>query len=132
MRPKDAILPEAEQQTTHNTTLASVSTAMVRLHKDQFGRGPTRASSGWTDDDTIVTTLHDAMLPAERKLAGLGQIERVLESRLSFQEATRDEFIDAVQQIVGREVESFASACDPRTDVIWEIFRFEAQPAPGR
>jgi uncharacterized protein YbcI len=118
-------MSEAEQHEAPGSTLASLSNAMVRLHKEQFGRGPTKARSGWTNDDTIVTTLEEALLPAERKLVALGQIERVQESRLSFQEATRDDFIQAAQEIVGREVHGFASACDPRTEMIWEIFTFK-------
>lgn len=108
------------------STLASLSNAMVRLHKEQFGRGPTRTRSAWADDDTLVTTLHDALLPAERALVSLGRVERVLEARLNFQEATRDRFITVAEGIVGRRVKSFASACDPRTEVVWEIYEFEA------
>lgn len=115
----------AGQSDAPGSTLASFSNAMVRLHKEQFGRGPTRVRSGWADDNTIVTTLHEALLPAERKLVALGQLDRVQETRLHFQEATRVEFIEVAELLVGREVESFASACDPRTEVIWEIFAFK-------
>lgn len=114
-----------QQQDAQGSALAAFSNAMVRLHKEQFGRGPTRARSAWADDDTIVTTLHEALLPAERKLAALDQVEQVLVSRLNFQEATRREFIQVAEEIIGRQVESFASACDPRTEVIWEIFAFK-------
>ena len=33
--------------------MSAVSNAMVALHKEQFGRGPTRATSHFAGDDTI-------------------------------------------------------------------------------
>ena len=111
------------------TVLADVANAMVRLHKQQFGRGPTAARANYTGDDGMVVSLREGLLPAERGLVELGEIQRVQESRLFFQEATRGLFIDAIEEIVQRKVTSFASACDPRTEVIWEIFEFE--PATG-
>ena len=98
---------------------------MVTLHKQQFGRGPTAARADFAGEDVIVVTLREALLPAERALAELGETERVQQSRLFFQEATRELFIETMEKIVGRRVHSFASSCDPRTEVVWETFEFE-------
>jgi len=106
--------------------LASVSNAMVALHKEQFGRGPVTARSYFAGPDTLVCVLEDALLPAERKLVEMGDHQRVRESRVAFQVATTDEFITAVEQIVGRKVRAFASATDVVQNVVFENFVFES------
>jgi uncharacterized protein YbcI len=109
--------------------LAAVSNAMVALHKEQFGRGPTGARSHFAGPDALLCVLYDALLPAERKLAERGDHQRVRESRLAFQAATRDEFVAAVEQIVGRKVRAFASATDVAENVVFENFDFEPDVA---
>src|SRR3954470_316328 len=106
------------------SVLSSVSNAMVALHKEQFGRGPVRARSGFSDDDTLVCTLQDALLPAETALVEIGHQEQVQQSRLFFQTATRQRFIEVVEDIVGRKVVAFSSATDPEAAVVWEVFTF--------
>ena len=93
--------------------MAAVSRAMVALHKEQFGRGPTRARSNFAGRDTVVCVLENVLLPAELKLVEMGELERVREGRVSFQAATEGEFVTAVEQILYRKVRAFASAVDP-------------------
>jgi uncharacterized protein YbcI len=112
-----------EEHTT--SLLASISNAMVALHKEQFGRGPMRARSHFAGPNTLVCVLEDALLPAERKLVDMGEHQRVRESRLAFQAATTEEFVGAVEQVVGRKVRAFASATDVAQDVVFENFAFE-------
>jgi uncharacterized protein YbcI len=107
------------------SVLAAVSVAMVALHKEQFGRGPTRARTNFAGDNTLVCVLEDAMLPAERAMAAMGEQQRVRESRDAFQAATRDRFVEAVEQLVSRPVVAFASAIDPDEGVVWEVFNFK-------
>jgi uncharacterized protein YbcI len=109
--------------------LASVSNAMVRLHKEQFGRGPTKARSHFAGRDTLVSVLENTLLPAELALVEMGQQERVQESRLFFQTATRGKFITAVEEIVGRKVVAFSSATDPDAATVWEIYNFRSSDA---
>jgi uncharacterized protein YbcI len=117
-------LDEAQQDGGRGSVLASVTNAMVALHKEQFGRGPVRAHTTFTDDDTLVCTLRGALLPAEVAMTEMGHQARVQESRLFFQMATRDKFIAAVEELTGRKVEAFSSATDPDAAVVWEIFKF--------
>jgi Na+-translocating membrane potential-generating system (MpsC) len=53
--------------------LAAISTEMVRLYKDQFGRGPNRVRTYWCGDDIVTTVLEDTLTPAERNLAKMGE-----------------------------------------------------------
>jgi len=113
---------ETEQR---SSAMLAVSNAMVRLHKEQFGRGPTKARSYYAGPDTLLSILENVLVPAEQKLIEIGQEERVRDTRTSFQAATQAEFIAAVEQIVHRKVRAFASAVDVKADLAYEIFTFE-------
>jgi uncharacterized protein YbcI len=107
--------------------LAAVSNAMVALHKEQFGRGPTNARSNFAGPDALVCVLDDALLPAERKMVDMGEHHRVRETRSAFQVAAADDFVRAVEQIVQRKVRAFASATDAINNVVFENFVFESE-----
>jgi uncharacterized protein YbcI len=111
--------------TQQAASMRAVSNALVALHKEQFGRGPTLARSHFAGPDSLVCILQDALLPAERAMVEMGEAQRVRESRMWFQVATSQKFIDAVERIVARKVYSFASASDPERGVVMEIFVFE-------
>src|SRR4051794_40908252 len=81
----------------HGVMAAAVANAMVKLHKEQFGRGPTHAKAMFAGADVLVCVLEDALLPSERRMVEIGQKERVRDTRISFQAATADEFKSAVE-----------------------------------
>ena len=109
------------------TVMQAVSNAMVRLHKEQFGRGPTIARSYFAGPDTLVCTLEDTLLPAERTMVEMGEQQRVRESRMFLQVASQATFVAAVEQLVSRKVRAFASASDPDRSVVMECFTFEPE-----
>lgn len=47
---------------------AAISNAVVRIHSQYLGRGPTRART-FHRENTVVTILEDALTKAERTLA---------------------------------------------------------------
>jgi hypothetical protein len=49
----------------------------------------------------------------------------VRESRIAFQVAAADDFVRAVEEIVERKVQAFASATDVGKNVVFENFTFE-------
>ena len=110
---------------THRSELEQMSNAMVRIYKEEFGRGPTRARSGYVGPNMIVSTLENSMTPAERSMVKRGAHLRVNETRLWFQEATRDEFMSTVEEITGRKVSAFMSGMDSYADVAVETFCLE-------
>jgi uncharacterized protein YbcI len=101
---------------------AAISREMVRLYKEQFGRGPTKARTEFAGADTIVSTLEDSFTPAERRLAEMGQMDRLRDIRTYFQHATEDEFCEAVERLVGRKVRGFTSGLDVSRDISTEVF----------
>jgi uncharacterized protein YbcI len=111
--------------------LSAVSNALVTLHKEQFGRGPTRARANFAGDDTLVCVLEDALLPAERVMVQMGEQQRVRESRVALQAATSGTFVDAIEEIVDRKVTAFASAIDADQGVVWEVFNLSPREPSG-
>jgi uncharacterized protein YbcI len=108
------------------STLAEISREMVRLYKEQFGRGPTRARSNFAGPDTLICTLEDTFTPAERRLAEMGEDQRLRDTRLYFQHATEAQFSEVVERVLGRKVRAFISGIDTGHDVSAEIFYLEA------
>jgi uncharacterized protein YbcI len=107
---------------------AEISREMVRLYKDLFGRGPTRARTEFAGPDAVICTLENTFTPAERRLAELGEHQRLRDTRLYFQAATEDKFREAVERATGRKVRAFISGLDAETDVCAEVFYLERKP----
>ena len=109
--------------------MLELSNAMVRLYKEVFGRGPTKARAHFAGPDTLVVVLENSMTVAERNLALLGEHQRLRDARLFFQYAVEQEFCQAVERILGRRTVAFVSGIDTREDVAVEIFTLEPEPA---
>jgi uncharacterized protein YbcI len=125
--------PTASEERT--SVLMEVSNVMVRLYKEQFGRGPTKARSHWAGPDVIVSFLEDTLTPAERNLAAMGAHQRLRDTRMYFQYASLREFCEPVERITGRKVRSFHSSVDTKVDglaVETFIFYPEGEDGPSR
>src|SRR5215218_3361031 len=96
---------------------AEISREMVRLYKEQFGRGPTKAKTEFAGPDTVLCTLENSLTPAERSLAKMGEHQRLRDTRLYFQHATKDAFIETVERLLNRKVRAFNSSIDTHNDV---------------
>jgi uncharacterized protein YbcI len=112
---------------TGESVTARVSNEMVRIYKDLFGRGPTRARTNFAGPDVLVCTLEDSFTPAERTLAEMGEHQRLRDVRLFFQYAREDDFREAIETITGRRVRAFVSGTDTRQDVSAELFYLEPE-----
>jgi uncharacterized protein YbcI len=112
--------PDAEigdgRRTEAQSALASISSEMVRLYKEQFGRGPTKARTNWSGRDVLVVLLEDTLTPAERNLVALGEFQRLRDTRMLFQYARVAQFCEPVERLTGRKVRSFISGIDAAAD----------------
>jgi uncharacterized protein YbcI len=102
----------------HISVLSEISNEMVRLYKEQFGRGPTKARTTWAGDDLLITVLEDTLTAAERTLVKLGEHGRLRETRLFFQYAAVRDFCEPVERITGRKVKGFISGQDSHAEGI--------------
>jgi uncharacterized protein YbcI len=109
----------------HLPLMMEISNEMVRIYKQQFGRGPTRARTNFAGRDTIVSTLEDSLTPAERNLAAMGEHQRLRDTRMLFQYVSRTEFCESIERLTGRRVRAFVSGIDTENDVSSEVFYLE-------
>jgi uncharacterized protein YbcI len=96
--------------------LLEISNAMVRVYKDQFGRGPERARALWAGPDALVVFLERTLTPAERNLVRLGEHERIRNMRTFFQYTAVTGFCEPIEHITGRKVKAFLSGIDTHVD----------------
>jgi uncharacterized protein YbcI len=126
----DGVLETAAQD--RKPVPLAISNAMVKLYKEMFGRGPTRASTNFAGSDIVVSTLRDTLTPAERNMVRLGEHQRLRDIRMLFQYASEDELRGIIEKITGRKVVAFVSGLDTGQDVATEVFYLEPQEGADR
>ncbi len=123
--------PTAEEPSAHDSIRAEISREMVRLYKEQFGRGPTKARTEFAGTDVVICTLENSLTPAERRLAEMGEHQRLRDTRMYFQHATENQFREVIEDLLGRRVRAFVSGIDTTTDVSSEVFHLETEGEAG-
>ncbi|MDQ3726353.1 MAG: DUF2294 domain-containing protein [Actinomycetota bacterium] len=116
---------DAEGDDRRDSVRAEISRQMVRLYKEQFGRGPTKARTDFAGPDIVICTLEESLTPAEQRLAEMGEHQRLRDTRMYFQHASEKEFRGVIEGLLGRKVRAFISGIDTGEDVSSEIFYLE-------
>jgi uncharacterized protein YbcI len=114
----------------HDSIRAEISREMVRLYKELFGRGPTKARTEFAGADLVICTLENTFTPAERSLAEMGEHQRLRDTRMYFQAATADRFRGVIERVTGRTVRAFISGLDAGADICCEVFYLESDRPP--
>jgi uncharacterized protein YbcI len=108
---------------------AAIARAVVRLHRDQIGRGPTKARAFFRDN-TVVVILEDILSKGERSLVAAGEEEAVLEIRRTFQATMRESLIATVERLTGCKVVAFMSMSHIDPEMSAELFILD-RPVPS-
>src|SRR5947208_4623078 len=103
---------------------AAISNAIVGIHAKHYGKGPTKAKT-YLIEDTVVCVMQDVFTTVEHTLIDVGKGDLVREVRTTFQYALRDEFRNAIYEIVGRRPRAFMSQIDCDADMAVEFFLLE-------
>jgi uncharacterized protein YbcI len=106
--------------------MLQISNAVVGLHKEFYGRGPTKARSTLARD-VLVVVLEGGFSQAERTLAESGHTDAVNETRHVMQTVIKDHWIEAVENVLGRRVHTFLSSSEPVKQIQVEIFLLEPE-----
>ncbi len=114
--------PATHEDGAGQGVLSAISNEMVRIYKNQFGRGPTKTRTRWAGTDIVIVTLEDTFTPAERSLRRMGEHERLRDLRLLFQYAETTRFCEPVERLTGRKVRAFISGIDTVSDIACEMF----------
>ncbi len=108
--------------------LSQISNEMVRIYKEQFGRGAARARRHWCGPDALTVLLEDTLTAAERNLAAMDEHGRLRDTRTFFQYSSAHEFCEPVERLTGRTVRSFISGVDTAVDGL-SVETFVLHPA---
>jgi uncharacterized protein YbcI len=125
----EAVKPEGQER---QPVPLAISNAMVKIYKEMFGRGPTRARTNFAGSDIVVCTLRDTLTPAERNMVKLGEDRRLRDIRMLFQYAAEQQFRGTIEELTGRKVVAFVSGLDTGQDVATEVFYLEPQDGADR
>jgi uncharacterized protein YbcI len=121
---EEAVVPE-----TTGEMLAAISTRIVQLLRENYGRGPSRAKS-YAMDDCIVCVLRNGFTAHERTIVDGGDPGRVIEMRQDFQRLMERQYRETIETITGRRVVAFLSQAHLEPDITLEIF-FLDRPMDG-
>jgi uncharacterized protein YbcI len=117
----DGSVDGAQHRSVSNSPLLEICNATVRLYKTAFGRGPTHARARYAGSETLVVLLQDTMTASERRLAQLGEHERLRAHRLLLHQVVEDEIRSMVERILERPTLSLISGLDTHRDVAAEV-----------
>jgi uncharacterized protein YbcI len=111
----------AEQQLRGGQLNAAVTSALVGIHTEHLGRGPTTAST-FHYRNVVVTLMHDVLTRAERALGSNGHAEAIRGVRRLYQAAMERDLRAAVERLTGRQVIAFIGGNEVEPDVAAEVF----------
>jgi uncharacterized protein YbcI len=121
--------PHGASETVNHgqSLLRQLSTEMVRMQKQAFGKGPIHAKA-YMFDDLLMVVMRDGLTVAEKTMLGFGQADLVRNFRQQFENNMTSRMIEPIERLTGRKVLTYQSQIMFDPDVIVEIFVFD-QPA---
>jgi uncharacterized protein YbcI len=102
--------------------LAAISTSIVGILREHYGRGPMKAKTYALDDIIVVVMRGSGFTPLEQTIMDSGQPERVVEMREDFQRVMAERYKDTIEELTGRKVLAFLSQAHVEPDITMEIF----------
>ena len=104
--------------------LAAISSGLVHLHVQFYGKGPTRAKTHMVDD-TIICMLEGGFTIVERTLIDDGKAHDVERIRRSFERTMERQFTGLIEAETGRAVVAYMSQVHADPDLAVELFVLE-------
>jgi uncharacterized protein YbcI len=101
-----------------------ISTAMVGLYKDHYGKGPTHCRT-YLEPDLVIVILGEGYTPGEKTMFEAGKWYEVREARQLWQDSMEGRFIAKIEELSGRKVKAFMSANRQDPDLSVEMFLLE-------
>jgi uncharacterized protein YbcI len=110
--------------------LLQISNAMVRMQKEFFGKGPTKAKS-YMFDDLLLVIMREGLTTAEKTMLEFGHPNQVRQFRQLFQDEMTERLTGMVQDLTGRKVVNYQSQVLFDPDMSMEIFVFDSERPGG-
>jgi len=104
--------------------LGRISTEMVQLMKQYYGKGPTKAKSYFLDDFLIVV-MRGGTTRAERTMLEADREDTVREFRQQFENEMTGRVTGLIEELTGRKVVNYQSQILFDPDISVEFFFFD-------
>ena len=124
---EEVAVSEVEQR--EGSVAAAITEGLVRLHKQYYGKGPTKAKT-YLVNDTVICLLEGGLTVVEKTLIDEGNAGAVENIRRSFQSAMETRFKHVVEESTGRSVIAYISQINAEPELALEVFLLEPGPAP--
>jgi uncharacterized protein YbcI len=115
---------------TGGRLLAAISTSIVAILREHYGRGPMRAKTYAIDDIIVVVMRGSGFTPLEQTIMDSGEPNRVIAMREDFQRVMAERYRETIRELTGRNVVAFLSQAHVEPDITVEMF-FVDGPLPG-
>ena len=102
--------------------LSAISTAIVKLMREHYGRGPIKAKTYALDDIVVCVLRGSGFTPLEQTIMESGDGGRVVAMRENFQEMMAARYKDMIEELTGRKVLAFLSQAHVEPDITLEVF----------
>jgi uncharacterized protein YbcI len=102
--------------------LAAISTSIVAILREHYGRGPMRAKTYALDDIIVVVMRGSGFTPLEQTIMNSGDPERVVAMREDFQRVMAVRYRETIEELTGRRVVAFLSQAHVEPDITVEMF----------
>ena len=115
---------------TGGNLLAAISTSIVAILRDHYGRGPMKAKTYALDDIIVVVMRGSGFTSLEQTIMDSGEPDRIVAMRHDFQRMVKQRFTETIEELTGRHVIAFLSQAHVEPDITVEIFFIDG-PLPG-
>ena len=114
--------PDSGTRPAGGHLLAAISTSIVGILRDHYGRGPMKAKTYALDDIIAVVMRGSGFTPLEQTIMDSGQPDRVIALREDFQRVMAARYEQTIEELTGRKVLAFLSQAHVEPDITMEIF----------
>ncbi len=102
--------------------LAAISTSIVTILRERYGRGPMKAKTYVMDDVIVVVMRGSGFTPFERTMMESGDPDHVVAMRHDFQDVMATRYKDTIKELTGCNVVALLSQAHVEPDITIEIF----------
>ena len=102
--------------------LAAISTSIVGILRDHYGRGPMKAKTYALDDIIVVVMRGSGFTALEQTIMDSGEPDRVIAMREDFQRVMAGRYKQMIRDLTGRNVIAFLSQAHVEPDITMEVF----------
>ncbi|MFZ0040778.1 MAG: Na-translocating system protein MpsC family protein [Solirubrobacteraceae bacterium] len=113
--------------------LSEISTAIVKLLREHYGRGPIKAKTYVLDDIIVVVLRGSGFTPLEQTMMDsrdTDREDRVVAMREDFQRMMASRYKETIERLTDRKVLAFLSQAHVEPDITLEMF-FVDRPLDG-